>query len=102
MAKYSFESHFVDDEGTSSRVEGVISAQDEDDAIEKVNELFSENLSVERVETAYRVTITLSFDFLDEDGQYEDESEVQSAFERGDEDFTSADYEVDEVQAEER
>lgn len=100
MARYTFSFRFSDEDGNYVSGEGVVLASDEDEAVEAVQTLVGENLTVERTGGTYLVTLGVSFTFEDEEGEYEDEDEVRSAIRDGSIDWTSEDYEVDDISVE--
>jgi hypothetical protein len=96
--KFGFESSFQDDDGRYVHLSGTVEAEDEDGAQERLAELVADGASFTQETSTFEVKVTVSFRFEDEDGEYEEASDLQNAVEGGDFDWSNEDYEVDEVE----
>lgn len=92
MGKYLVNGSMEDEEGSAHVfVENFkVEADSEDHAISRFVDELGSCLMAERTGASYRVRVAgeLSFEYEDEDGQFEDEDGVSSAFEFGDLDLS--------------
>ena len=98
MARFSIELYLRSEDGGGT-INGSINvvADDEESAVETFLEAVGENLSITREAITYQVNLTVhetfSFEFVDEDGEYDDASSVEEAFRNGDLDYN--DFQAD-------